>query len=55
MALRCAAIALLGALAVRLARLDYAVPAQDLPISVRRVPAMPASRMTIGLAEGQAL
>jgi fatty-acid peroxygenase len=55
MALRCVTIALLPAPAVRLARLDYSVPAQDLSISVRRVPAMPASHMTIGLAEGQAL
>ncbi|WP_188192056.1 cytochrome P450 [Nonomuraea sp. SYSU D8015] len=36
-------IALLQTLAVRLARLDYDVPQQDLTISLRRIPARPAS------------
>jgi fatty-acid peroxygenase len=37
------AIALLQAFAVRLARLDYDVPEQDLGISLRRIPARPRS------------
>jgi fatty-acid peroxygenase len=40
-------VALLSALAVRLARLDYALPDQDLSISLRRIPARPASRVVI--------
>ncbi|MBG0823519.1 cytochrome P450 [Planomonospora sp. ID91781] len=36
-------VALLKALVVRLARLDYDVPGQDLSISLRRIPARPAS------------
>ncbi|MEU4833234.1 cytochrome P450 [Streptosporangium sp. NPDC023615] len=36
-------VALLRALSVRLARLDHRVPAQDLRISLRRIPARPAS------------
>jgi len=36
-------VAILRTLAVRLARLEYEVPAQDLTISLRRVPAKPAS------------
>jgi fatty-acid peroxygenase len=36
-------VALLQALITRLARLDYEVPAQDLSISLRRIPARPAS------------
>jgi fatty-acid peroxygenase len=36
-------VALLEALSVRLARLDYDVPEQDLTISLRRVPARPRS------------
>jgi fatty-acid peroxygenase len=36
-------VALLEALTTRLARLEYEVPAQDLTISLRRVPARPAS------------
>jgi fatty-acid peroxygenase len=42
-------IALLQALTVRLARLDYTVPAQDLTISLRRIPALPASRLVIAV------
>jgi fatty-acid peroxygenase len=38
-----AVVAMLRALAVRLARLDYEVPDQDLAISLRRIPARPAS------------
>jgi fatty-acid peroxygenase len=38
-----AVVAMLRTLAVRLARLDDTVPAQDLTISLRRVPARPAS------------
>jgi fatty-acid peroxygenase len=34
---------MLRTLTVRLARLDYEVPEQDLTISLRRVPARPAS------------
>ncbi|WP_344136854.1 cytochrome P450 [Saccharopolyspora halophila] len=37
------AVAILATLAVRLARLDYRVPEQDLTISLRRVPARPES------------
>ena len=40
---RPAVVAMLRALAVRLARLDYEVPDQDLAISLRRIPARPAS------------
>jgi fatty-acid peroxygenase len=40
-------VALLSALAVRLARLDYALPDQDLSISLRRIPARPASRVVM--------
>jgi fatty-acid peroxygenase len=40
-------VALLSALAVRLARLDYSVPEQDLSISLRRIPARPASRVVL--------
>jgi fatty-acid peroxygenase len=36
-------VALLAALAVRLARLDYTLPEQDLTISLSRIPARPAS------------
>jgi len=36
-------VALLADLAVRLARLEYALPEQDLGISLRRIPARPAS------------
>jgi fatty-acid peroxygenase len=38
-----AVVAMLRTLAVRLARLDYTVPAQNLSISLRRVPAKPTS------------
>jgi len=41
------AVALLAALAVRLARLDYAVPRQDLSIPLGRIPARPRSGFRI--------
>lgn len=40
-------VALLSALAVRLARLEHLLPEQDLSISLRRVPARPASRVVL--------
>jgi fatty-acid peroxygenase len=40
-------VALLASLAVRLARLEYTLPAQDLTISLRRIPARPASRVVL--------
>ena len=40
-------VALLSALVVRLARLEYVLPDQDLTISLRRIPARPASRMVL--------
>jgi fatty-acid peroxygenase len=40
-------VALLSALAVRLARLGYTLPEQDLRISLRRIPARPASRVVM--------
>ncbi|MBB3674297.1 cytochrome P450 [Modestobacter versicolor] len=40
-------VALLSALAVRLACLGYTVPEQDLTISLRRIPARPASRVVL--------
>ncbi|WP_344597937.1 cytochrome P450 [Actinomadura vinacea] len=40
-------VALLGALATRLARLRYDVPDQDMSISLRRVPARPNSGLVI--------
>ncbi|MFJ4482894.1 cytochrome P450 [Streptomyces longwoodensis] len=40
-------IGLLEALAVRLARLEYTVPAQDLTISLRRIPARPRSGFAV--------
>jgi fatty-acid peroxygenase len=40
-------VGLLSSLAVRLARLHYTLPAQDLTISLRRIPARPASRVLI--------
>jgi hypothetical protein len=42
-----ATVALLAALAVRLARLDVDVPQQDLSISLRRIPARPASGVVL--------
>jgi fatty-acid peroxygenase len=42
-------ILLLQALTVRLARLTYTVPAQDLTISLRRIPARPTSGMVINV------
>jgi fatty-acid peroxygenase len=41
-------VALLAALAVRLARLHYDVPEQDLTLSLRRIPALPRSRFVMG-------
>jgi fatty-acid peroxygenase len=41
------AVALLSALAVRLARLEYDVPAQDLTIALHRIPARPASGVVL--------
>jgi fatty-acid peroxygenase len=43
-------VALLSALAVRLARLDAEVPEQDLTISLRRIPARPASGVVLRVA-----
>jgi fatty-acid peroxygenase len=40
-------VAVLAALAVRLARLDVEVPEQDLTISLRRIPALPASGVVL--------
>ena len=40
-------VALLSALAVRLARLDAEAPEQDLTISLRRIPARPASGVVL--------
>jgi fatty-acid peroxygenase len=40
-------VALLAALVVRLARLEYVLPQQDPSISVRRIPTRPASRLLL--------
>jgi fatty-acid peroxygenase len=40
-------VALLSALVVRLARLEYTLPDQDLTISLRRIPARPASGVVL--------
>lgn len=40
-------VAVLQALAVQLARLDYEVPDQDLSISLRRIPARPHSGLVL--------
>ena len=40
-------VALLTALAVRLARLEYRLPEQDLSISLRRIPARPAGGVVL--------
>ena len=40
-------VALLSALAVRLARLDYQLPPQDLSISLSRIPARPAGGVVL--------
>jgi fatty-acid peroxygenase len=40
-------VSLLSALAVRLTRLEYDVPEQDLSISLRRIPARPASGVVL--------
>ncbi|MEU4245391.1 cytochrome P450 [Actinoplanes sp. NPDC026619] len=40
-------LALLATLLIRLARLDYEVPEQDLTISLRRIPALPRSRVVL--------
>jgi fatty-acid peroxygenase len=42
-------VAQLSALAVRLARLQYDVPEQDLSISLRRIPAKPAGGVVLGV------
>src|SRR4051795_4639420 len=42
-------VAVLSALAVRLARLRYDVPGQDLSISLRRIPAKPASGVVLAV------
>ncbi|TCC00170.1 cytochrome P450 [Micromonospora zingiberis] len=42
-------VALLRALAVRLARLDYAVPAQDMDIPLHRIPTRPTSGLLIAV------
>jgi fatty-acid peroxygenase len=42
-------VALLSALAVRLARLEFDVPEQDLSISLTRIPALPASRIVLAV------
>jgi fatty-acid peroxygenase len=47
-----AVVALLADLSVRLARLDYTVPRQDMSISLRRVPARPRSGMRISVGSG---
>lgn len=44
-------LALLQTLAVRLARLDYDVPEQDLTISLRRIPTLPASGFVLTLPQ----
>jgi fatty-acid peroxygenase len=43
------AVALLAALGVRLARLQFDVPEQDLTISLRRIPARPASGVVLAV------
>ena len=40
-------VALLSAIVVRLARLEYTLPEQDLTISLRRIPTRPASRIVM--------
>jgi fatty-acid peroxygenase len=47
-------VAVLSALAVRLARLDAEIPPQDLDISLRRIPALPASRIRLRVKAGAA-
>ncbi|MEU4221243.1 cytochrome P450 [Actinoplanes sp. NPDC026623] len=42
-------VALLATLAIRMARLDYDVPEQDLTISLRRIPALSRSRFVLRL------
>ncbi|GGQ71481.1 cytochrome P450 [Couchioplanes azureus] len=43
-------LALLATLVIRLARLDFEVPQQDLTISLRRIPALPRSRVVLRVA-----
>jgi cytochrome P450 len=45
-------VAVLAALAQRLARLHCHLPAQDLGISLRRIPALPASRVVLEVRGG---
>jgi fatty-acid peroxygenase len=47
-------VALLGALAQRLARLDYTLPRQDLDISLRRIPARPSSGIVLSVSPAMA-
>ena len=42
-------VALLSALAVRLARLEVAVPDQDLTIALHRIPARPRSGVVLNV------
>lgn len=44
-------LAIIQALVMRLARLDYGVPEQDLTISLRRIPARPRSGFVLGVKE----
>jgi fatty-acid peroxygenase len=46
-------VALLSALAVRLARLEFDVPEQDLSISLTRIPALPTSRIVLAVHGSQ--
>ncbi len=45
-------VALLSTMAIRLARLDHDVPDQDLTISLRRIPALPRSRVLLRVRDG---
>jgi fatty-acid peroxygenase len=47
-----AVVALVADLSVRLARLDYTVPPQDMSISLRRIPARPRSGLVISVRSG---
>jgi fatty-acid peroxygenase len=48
-----AVVALLADLSVRLARLDYTVPPQDMSISLSRIPARPRSGVRISVRSGR--
>jgi fatty-acid peroxygenase len=43
-------LALLATLVIRLARLDFEVPEQDMTIFLRRIPALPRSRVVLRVA-----